>query len=530
MLKSLLLTCTVISTAAFAAEPVVFTVKTMTAQMKYDTTELLVAPGTPVTLHFENGDDLPHNFCLCDRGTDVVALAMKQMEKPEEALQRNWLPDDKRIWAHSKLLNPKEKDTLTFTAPTALGDYPFVCTFPGHAMTMRGTLNVVAKGEIVKDLKFALYLGNWKKLPDFSALKPHREGSVADNLVQIKVDDYKNEFGVVFTGKLNVAKDGNHTFYLSSDDGGRILIDGKQVVEYDGIHPAGELKEGMVKLAKGEHEFRLEYFQAAGNIELYAAWKGPQFSTTWLSKTAHPSWKGGKKKKVDETTGMPLVVKDEAIVYRNFIATAGNRSIGVGYPGGFNIAWNAETMNLVLLWRGAFIDAARHWNSRGGGPQPPLGYDILRPAGMATLPLATMSSPSADWPKLEPLERATGYQFKGYHLDKQRLPTFNYEWNGVQVSDRFDPHGSGITADGKLVRTLTLKGKVPENSWLRIATGPKIEAKDGAFIVDAGRINIDSHNFDNKCRITAEGASLEGSNLVVPVKAGSIKVTYQWLQ
>jgi hypothetical protein len=33
----------------------------------------------------------------------------------------------------------------------------------------------------VKDSKissFALYLGNWKQLPDFSKLQPHREGKV----------------------------------------------------------------------------------------------------------------------------------------------------------------------------------------------------------------------------------------------------------------------------------------------------------------------------------------------------------------
>lgn len=529
MLKPLLF-LSLFSLAASAAEPVVFTVKTLTAQMKYDTSELLVSPGAPVTLNFENGDDLPHNLCLCDRGTDVVAMSMKQMDKPEEALKRNWIPDDKRVWMHTKLLNPKEKDTLKFNAPTELGDYPYVCTFPGHAMTMRGVLHVVTKGETLKDLKFALYLGSWKKLPDFSTLTPHREGSVPDNLVQVKVDDYKNEFGLVFTGKLKVAKAGNHTFYLSSDDGGRISIDGKKVVEYDGIHPAGDFKEGTVNLPEGTHDFRLEYFQAAGNIELYAAWKGPQFSLTSLTKTEHPSFKAGKKKAKDDNTGMPLAVNEEAVLYRNFITLAGNRSIGVGYPGGFNVAWDAETMNLSLVWRGAFIDAARHWNGRGGGPQPPLGYDVLRPGGaVGSLPFATMSSPSADWPKAEPKERPDGYAFKGYTLDKKRYPTFAYEWNGVKVTDRFDPEGNGATAEGKLVRTVTLKGKVAENSWLRIATGKKIEAKEGGFEIDAGGLQIDGHNFENRCRITAEGARLEGSNLVVAAKPGAIKITYQWL-
>jgi plastocyanin len=114
--------------SAAAAEPAVFKIKTMTAQMKYDTAEMLVEPSQPVKIQFENGDDLPHNLVFCQPGTDTAAMALKQMEKPDEALKRNWLPDDPRIWAHSKMLNPHEKQELTFTAPEKPGTYPYVCT------------------------------------------------------------------------------------------------------------------------------------------------------------------------------------------------------------------------------------------------------------------------------------------------------------------------------------------------------------------------------------------------------------------
>ena len=45
---------------------------------------------------------------------------------------------------------------------------------------------------------------------------------MADNLVQLKLDDYKNQFGLVFTGKIEAPKDAEYTFELASDDGGRI--------------------------------------------------------------------------------------------------------------------------------------------------------------------------------------------------------------------------------------------------------------------------------------------------------------------
>ncbi len=501
-----------------AADPVVFTLKTMTAQMKYDTAELLVQPGQPVKILFENGDDLPHNLVFCQPGTDTAAMAMKQMEKPDEALKRNWLPDDPRIWLHSKMLNPHEKEELTFTAPEKPGTYPYVCTFPGHALTMRGEMKVAPMGGGLKDLQFALYLGNWSHLPDFSKLQPHREGKVDDNLIAVKLDDYKNEFGVVFTGKLIAPRKGSYRFFLSSDDGARILIDGKEIVAYDGIHPAGDIKEKGIPLDKGEHTFRLEYFQGGGNIELYAAWKGADFQITPLSKWLHPNWKGGAKKQ-KEFDPIPLVVKDEPVIYRNFIQGAGNRGIGVGYPGGINLAWSAESMNLALIWRGAFIDAAKHWNSRGGGYQPPLGYDVLQPTGEVTPAFHITDKPETAWPAYDKTKRHAGFEWKGYTLDAKRAPTFRYTWQEAEIEETFTTEGNGNKPDGnaKLIRTVTINGRLPANAWYRLGVG-MFENKDGAYILKSPK----------SYRVTAEGAQLAGSNLVIPAKPGTMTITYQW--
>lgn len=506
--------------AAQAVDPAVFTLKTMTAQMKYDTAEMLVQPGQPVKILFENGDDLPHNIVFCQPGTDTAALAMKQMEKPEEALKRNWLPDDPRIWAHSKMLNPHEKEELSFTAPQKNGAYPYVCTFPGHALTMRGELKVAPAGEILHDLNYALYLGSWKQLPDFSKLKPHRDGKVEDNLLQMKLDDYKNEFGVVFTGKLNAPRKGSYRFFLASDDGARILIDGQEVVNDDGIHPASNIREKGLTLEKGDHEFRLEYFQGGGQIELYAAWKGADFQITPLSKWLHPNWKGGAKKK-QEFAPIPLVVKEEPVVYRNFIQGAGNRGIGVGYPGGINIAWSAESMNLALVWRGAFIDASRHWNSRGGGHEKPLGYDVIQPTGEVTPAFFVTDTPDADWPKWDKAKRYEDFKWRGYSLDAKRLPTFRYTWHEAEIEESFTVEGSGNKPDGnaRLIRTIKVNGQLPANAWYRIGSGP-FDNKDGVF----------THKGPLGYRITAQGAQIAGSNLIIPAKTGTMTITYQWAQ
>lgn len=513
--------------AAMAADPQTVNISTLRAQMRFSINEIHAAPGVPLKIDFENTDDMPHNLVFCKPGTDVVALSNKQLEKPEEAIKRNFLPDDPAIWLHSKVLQPKEKDELSFNAPEQPGVYPFVCTMPGHAASMQGKLLVEALGKGITNLNFKLYLGEWQKLPDFSKLEVHRSGPIEDNLIQLKFDDYKNNYGVVFDGKLNALVAGDYTFSLASDDGAQLSVDGKVVIDNDGIHPATTICNGRVHLATGTHDLHVEYFQGGGEAMIFAAWKGPNFSITPLSKWLPDGWDGGAATKKDEHTGMPLVVDKEPVIYRNFISGAGNRAIGVGYPGNINIAWSAEGMNLALIWRGAFIDAARHWTDRGGGHQPPLGYDVLRPVSGDTYPpFAILSSPDHDWPKDRQMSRVSGYQWKGYHLDEKRFPTFFYEWNGLKVSDRYDVEGNGIMNDGKLIRTLKLEGPIPQNAYLRVTSG-EIKANGSTYTVNAGKFNLEGRDFENHFLVSVDGAAVAGQNLVAPARP-EIKITYTW--
>jgi azurin len=496
-----------------AAEPQVITIKTLHAQMRYDVTDFTVKPGAEVKIIFENVDDMPHNLIILQAGTDAVALATKMLEKPEEALKRDYLPDDPRVLAHSKSVQPKTKDEFVFKAPAKVGVYPYVCTFPGHAAIMNGKMRVSLSPPGLKDLKFALYQGSWNKLPDFAALKVHREGEIADGLIQIKLDDYKNQFGIVFTGKLNAPKEGDYSFSIAGDDGVRLLIDGKKVVEHDGVHGATEIKEGRTKLTAGVHEVRMEYFQGTGEAEIYLAWKGADFPNTALSKWLHPEASVGGKKKKAGKTGIPLIVGTEPVVYRNFIANAGGRPIGVGYPGGFNLAWSAAQMNLALLWRGEFIDAALHWIDRGGGEQTPLGDDHVRPTGEVSVPFAVLNSAETAWPRVDKLNLPEDYDWKGYTLDAKRFPTFSYVWKGVKVTDRFDTEGAAASG-GKLIRTLRTAGTIPANAFFRVAAGA-LQADGDGFTVDGA------------LRVAVTGAQIAGPNLLVPARA-EIKITYTW--
>ncbi|MCX6856167.1 MAG: hypothetical protein NTV80_14820, partial [Verrucomicrobia bacterium] len=296
----------------------------------------------------------------------------------------------------------------------------------------------------------------------------------------------------------------------------------RMVVEYDGIHPSGTVKDGSIQLEAGDHELRYEYFQGGGEIAVFAAWKGANFDITPLSAWQPESIKkAGKAKKQVDFPPIPLAVAEEPVIYRNFIQGAGNRSIGVGYPGGINIAWSAESMNLALIWKGAFIDASKHWNSRGGGHQPPLGYDVLQPTGEVTPAFFVSEKPDASWPTWDKAKRYEGFAWKGYTLDARRSPTFRYTWQGLQIEESFTVSGDGNKPDGKatLVRQVKIDGTPPANAWYRLGTG-SFESKEGGFVTKGVKA----------FSISAEGAQMVGQNLVIPAKSGTLTITYQWAQ
>lgn len=86
-----------------------------------------------------------------------------------------------------------------------------------------------------------------------------------------------NDFAVRYTGEFLVSEGGSHTFYLTSDDGARLYIDGKLVVDNNGMQ-AATLKTGVVELSAGMHEIKVEYFEGGGPGSIDLDWSGPGFS------------------------------------------------------------------------------------------------------------------------------------------------------------------------------------------------------------------------------------------------------------
>ncbi len=116
-----------------------------------------------------------------------------------------------------------------------------------------------------KGLILKLYKGEWDILPDFSKLK------LQDSFIISRIDlsgvSIDKRFGLELDGYIDIPETGVYRFYLSSDDGSRLLIHGREVIINNGIHGMRE-KSGTVALEKGLHPFTLEYFQRSGGLGL----------------------------------------------------------------------------------------------------------------------------------------------------------------------------------------------------------------------------------------------------------------------
>lgn len=81
----------------------------------------------------------------------------------------------------------------------------------------------------------------------------------------------EDNYGLLLEGFIVVPETGIWEFSLTSDDGSRLWIDGKEVIDNDGPHGAKEVR-GQAPLAAGIHLLRVGYFEAGGAANLEVGW------------------------------------------------------------------------------------------------------------------------------------------------------------------------------------------------------------------------------------------------------------------
>ncbi len=118
-------------------------IKTIREAMKYDLKEFTVKPGQQVEIILENPDAMQHNLVITRPGAmEKVGKAGDAMMKDDKGAEKNYVPSLSEVLFYTPLVDPGRSFTLKFKAPTTVGDYPYVCTFPGHWTLMNGMMKV----------------------------------------------------------------------------------------------------------------------------------------------------------------------------------------------------------------------------------------------------------------------------------------------------------------------------------------------------------------------------------------------------
>ncbi|MFT5471241.1 MAG: azurin [Verrucomicrobiales bacterium] len=155
MIKKLIRLC-LVGAVAFgvssvsADDPVTeITITTDKVTFLYDVKAFTAKAGTKVTITLINPKEsaIPqgHNIVIVKPGTDgqLIAGALQLAADPQ-GLAKGYVPENADyIVSYTKMINAGEETVHEFTVPDEAGDYPYLCTFPGHFATMRGVLTVV---------------------------------------------------------------------------------------------------------------------------------------------------------------------------------------------------------------------------------------------------------------------------------------------------------------------------------------------------------------------------------------------------
>lgn len=367
---------------------------------------------------------------------------------------------------------------------------------------------------LIKDLLSYIHHGKFKTLSELRATKPKNAEEEKAGLISLKHADRKDNFGLVWTGWLNVPQNGNYEFIYDTDDGGAVSINGKEIITRDRIGPIGKATKKKIALKKGRAEIKIEYFEYSGQEAISLMWNGPGVRNVALSE-------GAKKQQKKNPEIILKAPEGEATIYRNFIEGTDPRGIGVGYSEGVNLAFSGDSMSLDMIWTGVFMDAGLHWTNRGQGSQPPAGDDVVTVnRGFA---FAKLDSQTDAWPKTA--DEKMKPRFKGYQLNKQQHPSFGYLYGGVQITDQPIPG-----ADGKsFIRNLTIN--IPESAksddalYFRALSGAAVTATgDRDFSFEGLKVSVPSSVLPPFVR---------GENeliIPIPLKTGThtVQLTYSW--
>jgi hypothetical protein len=146
-----------------------------------------------------------------------------------------------------------------------------------------GMSKPVDAGMTASGVSYKYYHGAYRMVNDFSKESPVKTGVVSNYTIEPR--EREQYFAFDYEGYIRIPEDGIYTFYLATNDGGRLFIDDNVLINNDGLHPLSEIYK-PVALKSGLHTISVKYFQEGGTNGLIVSWQGPRFKKEQIPASA----------------------------------------------------------------------------------------------------------------------------------------------------------------------------------------------------------------------------------------------------
>ncbi len=332
----------------------------------------------------------------------------------------------------------------------------------------------------LSDIKYKTYYGSFRTISDFTSLAAASTGSIPELTCEVLTNE--DGYGVSYTGNIQVPEDGSYQFLLAYSGGGRLVINGEQVINFQ--RPDGwQRDEAWITLKAGAYPFEIYNYKSA-------SWMPPRLGLFVQSATTYSqTLTAFNSYPPDDQPVSPIYLDagSEPRLLRAFLDFKGDQkqrlthTIGVGDPSGTHYVYDLKSGNLVCAWHGAFVDATPMWHDRGDGSFKPRGAVQYL---FNNQPLSFLASNADSFPVIsrEALTNNKEYRGKGYVIDGNGRPTFKYTYQGMEVEDKIYPDDDNKALTHEVL--VKNRGTKP-GLYYKLGEGHEItEIKEGLYAVD----------------------------------------------
>lgn len=175
------------------------------------------------------------------------------------------------------------KESIEYTGPFSIDKTTVVRAksyYEGGESIVSDAYFRILKNNPTDGVKVSFYAGkDWELVPMLANEKPveqwtSKEFHIDQSRVEAIEKKTSNNFALTFESDLQIDTEGEYSFYLQSDDGSILYVDGKETVNNDGNHGVVE-KEGRIQLSVGKHRIKVVVVNVLGGYWLDAFYKGP---------------------------------------------------------------------------------------------------------------------------------------------------------------------------------------------------------------------------------------------------------------